>query len=245
VNVSVEEKPDGAPEWMVSFADMITIMMSFFVIMYAVAKSESGKGDKKRSAEQQAVIDSIQYRFGPNWRPFASWGLLPGVTPVKASSGRTAMVAAPPSEDGKLKFQKRDPVRIRVPGRGNRIVIGGVASFRDGQSQLDGSQKPRLRAIAEELAGKPQEIEVLGYASNRPLPDDAPYRDRWDLAYARCRQVAQALRDLKIEPERIRVSVIRANDDGNSGNPPNLLEESRVDVYLTDALNEAPTPSGP
>ena len=62
-----EEKPDGAPEWMVSFADMITIMMSFFVIMFAIASGEAAKG--KRNRQQQATIESLQNRFGPNINP--------------------------------------------------------------------------------------------------------------------------------------------------------------------------------
>ena len=43
MSANPEEKPDGAPEWMVSFADMITIMMSFFVIMFALASGEAAK----------------------------------------------------------------------------------------------------------------------------------------------------------------------------------------------------------
>src|SRR5271156_2659500 len=65
-----EEKPEGAPEWMVSYADMITIIMSFFVIMFALASGEAARGRKS----QQATIDSFQFRFGPRWKPFMSWG---------------------------------------------------------------------------------------------------------------------------------------------------------------------------
>jgi hypothetical protein len=71
-----EEKPEGAPEWMVSYADMITILMSFFVVMFSVASGEAAKG--KRSQQQQVAIESLQYRFGPKWKPFMSWSLMPG-----------------------------------------------------------------------------------------------------------------------------------------------------------------------
>ncbi|MCL4195115.1 MAG: hypothetical protein KJZ87_25480, partial [Thermoguttaceae bacterium] len=54
----VEEKPEGAPEWMVSFADMITIMMSFFVIMFALAAA-------KNEGHAEAVRQSIHDRFSP------------------------------------------------------------------------------------------------------------------------------------------------------------------------------------
>ncbi len=48
-----EEKPDGAPEWMVSFADMITIMMSFFVIMFALASGEAAKAKQQQQASSR------------------------------------------------------------------------------------------------------------------------------------------------------------------------------------------------
>ena len=81
-----EEKPDGAPEWMVSFADMITIMMSFFVIMFAIASGEAAKGAK--AAGNTAAIESLNNRFGPKFQPFASWGLAPGTMPVKQGGSR-------------------------------------------------------------------------------------------------------------------------------------------------------------
>src|SRR6478609_4541171 len=52
-----EEHHEGAPEWMVSYADMITIMMAFFVVMYAMA----GAKDPKKL---QPAIASLHKQFG-------------------------------------------------------------------------------------------------------------------------------------------------------------------------------------
>ena len=57
-----EEKPDGALEWMVSYADMITIMMSFFVVMFALAT----KKDEK--AQQAAAALSLGVAVPAAWR---------------------------------------------------------------------------------------------------------------------------------------------------------------------------------
>ena len=48
-----ETAAEGAPEWMVSYADMITIMMAFFVVLYA-STSNSGVKDKGGKAGEQA-----------------------------------------------------------------------------------------------------------------------------------------------------------------------------------------------
>src|SRR3972149_2767910 len=92
----------GAPEWMVSYADMITIVLAFFVVLYP-PPSGSGKQDKGHStndapaseskndqppqekgegssssgsdenAELQKVFKSLYDRFGPNWTAANCW----------------------------------------------------------------------------------------------------------------------------------------------------------------------------
>ena len=231
-----EEKPDGAPEWMVSFADMITIMMSFFVIMFALASGEAAKG-KKQSANQQAAMESLQYRFGPSWKPFSSWGVAPGNSPLPNSGGKNPVKGhvRPPSDPaGDVKVLKKEQARIRIPGRGDRVVIGGIVFFDDASLALADAQKARLKVIAAELAGKPQEVEILGHASARPLPASSSYRDRWDLAYARCRQTIETLTAMRIDPRRLRIGVVEGSASGGGAAEPG--EDAQVNVYLTDVL---------
>ena len=235
MNATPEEKPDGAPEWMVSYADMITIMMSFFVIMFAIATGEAAKG--KRTRQQQAAIDSLQYRFGPKWQPFSSWAPSPGNSPVRGGGTRDndkRLPDSPGEVGGTVRILKHERARIRIPGHGERVVIGGVVNFDEGSSALATAQSDWLRAIAEELAGKPQQIEIAGHTSPRPLPPGSTFHDRWDLAYARCRQVARLLSTMGIEPERFRVSVAAATEAPAPGE--SQPEDARVDIFLTDSL---------
>ena len=61
------------------------------------------------------------------------------------------------------------------------------------------------------------------------------FRDRWELSYARCRQTAEVFTALKIEPERLRLSVLPANGQQNKGT---LFSEAdvAVRVYLSATL---------
>ncbi len=242
-----EEKPDGAPEWMVSFADMITIMMSFFVIMFALASGEAAK-NKQHNSKQQAAFESLQYRFGPNYRPFASWGLMPGDSPASHAGSRDkSKVLTRPATDpaGEVKVLRREQARIHVPGHGDRTVIGGIIFFEDDAHPLSKEQRDRLKIIAAEMAGKPQEIEVLGHVSSRPLPRGSSYRDRWDLAYARCRQTVALLRELKIDPARLRIGVVQTSGSEAIDGEASPGEDSQVDIYLTDLLPEKYTSASP
>ena len=238
-----EEKPEGAPEWMVSYADMITIIMSFFVIMFAIASGEAAKG--KRTQQQQAAIDSLQNRFGPKYQPFASWGLMPGNSPIRHAGAHEKgkqPIIVPDEEGGTVKVLKRERSRIRIPGRGDRIVIGGVVYFGDKTLALADSQTARLKLIAEEMAGKPQQIEIVGHTSARPLTPDSSFHDRWDLAYARCRQVAKLLGTMKIAPDRLRISVVQTSELQAAGETSTATaEDMRIDIYLTDMVAERAT----
>jgi chemotaxis protein MotB len=231
-----EEKPDGAPEWMVSYADMITIIMSFFVVMFSLASGEAAKG--KRTPQQQVAIESLQYRFGPKWKPFTSWGLMPGNSILPGGGkGRGTSAASPAVGDpgGTVRVLKMEKARIRVPGQGDLIAIGGMVYFAKATADLMPGQDGSMQKIAEELAGKPQQVEIVATASNQPLPLGCLFRDRWELSYARCRQTADLFKSLKIEPERLRLSVLPATAQENKGT---LFSEAdvAVRVYLSTTL---------
>ncbi len=230
------EKPDGAPEWMVSYADMITIVMSFFVVMFSIASGEAAKG--KRSQQQQVAIESLQYRFGPKWKPFMSWSLMPGNSTLPGGGkglGGPALTPAVGDPGGTVRVLKREKARIRVPGQGDTIAIGGMVYFDSASTNLVPEQSGSIQKIADELAGKPQQVEIVATASNQPLPRGCLFRDRWELSYARCRQTAELLTALKIEPERFRLSVLPANAQENKGS---LISEAdvAVRVYLSATL---------
>jgi chemotaxis protein MotB len=238
-----EEKPEGAPEWMVSYADMITILMSFFVVMFSIASGESNNG--KRSKQQEIAIESLQYRFGPKWKPFTSWSIMPGNSYLPGGGkglGSPAPVQAVGDPGGTLLIKKKERARIRVQGQGDTIAIGGLVRFQPSTAKLAADQDDAIERITEELRGKPQIVEIVATASRRPLvPSGAPvppgstYRDRWELGYARCRAVAKILTDASIEADRFRLSVV-PGDNAEAGSEKNAEADDAVRVNLSATL---------
>jgi chemotaxis protein MotB len=229
------EKPEGSPEWMVSYADMITIMLSFFVVMFSVA---SGDNSKDRHNKQQAAIDSLQYRFGPDWKPFTGWSFQPGGAPDKHGIPSHIMhpVSPPTDVTGPTRGPVQGRARVLVMGEGEHIAIGGPVDFAAESVEILPQQQDRLRVIAEEMAGKPQQVDIVSVASDRPLSPTAVYRDRWDLAYARCRRTAELLAQMRIEPSRFRITVRPAA--APVGNKPfgSPTADREVEVYLSEKL---------
>jgi chemotaxis protein MotB len=232
-----EEKPEGAPEWMVSYADMITIIMAFFVIMFAIASGEAAKGKKA----QQSAIESFQYRFGPQWKPFMSWGLSPGNSRLPGGGkglGSPAPTPAVGDPGGTVHVPKKEKQRIRVSGQGDLLSIGKPLNFVQATTELAPGQSETIQSIADELAGKQPQVVIEATVSNQPLPRNGLFRDRWDLGYARCRRAAEIFTSLKVrpvDPERLRLSVIPATADEDKGEPTSEVNAA-VKVYQSTKL---------
>jgi chemotaxis protein MotB len=229
-----EEKPEGAPVWMVSFADMITILLAFFVVMFSVASTDPNTG--KRTKQQEIAIESLQYRFGPKWKPFMTWSIMPGNSNSPGGGkglGSPAPVPAIGDPGGTMIVKKKERARIRVAGQGDTIAIGGLLAFDVATATLAAGQEKSIGRIVEELAGKQQIVEIVATASNRAMPPGSPYRDHWELGYARCRAVADLLAARKIEPSRFRLSVVPGYDSPNSEKYSEADDAVRVNLSAT------------
>lgn len=256
------EQPEaGVPEYMVSYADMLTIMLAFFVVLYSStslsgSKDKGGKsGETPRGGKEPAaaegitgreigteggpdkttderlkkVFDSLYYRFGPDWTASNCW------------------TGGPPELRGKLRFGPTAPRRppgttrddfsmIITPKSADNLVAGGRVYFPVGTATLDAKQTAQIRQMAAELAGKLQKIEIRGHTSRRPLPPKSPFRDHWDLAYARARSVEQCIVAAGIDPERLRLSVASHNEPMvPDADTLKIEQDSRVEIRV---LNE-------
>ena len=284
----------GAPEYMVSYADMLTIMLAFFIVLYASAGTTSsgiskgektGQVDKSREAvgpdkgygpkeggggheavggEQEEgfpgtddplepgtqirderldkVFQSLRYRFGPDWTISNCWTggppQLRNLRPEKLDRGPG------PKSNIRPSWPKpgNDNARARSPRPGDDLLVGGRIYFDEFSADLTDPQVAKLRKAADDLAGKPQRIEIRGHSSRRPLPKDSAYRDPWDVAYDRCRKVRDFLVAQGIDPRRIRLSVAGDNeplDDG--GEPLPTQPNSRVEVRILNEFVQSPT----
>jgi chemotaxis protein MotB len=215
------QPPEGLPDWIMSYADMITILMAFFVVMYAMA-------GQKDSAKEDAVFQSLRNQFGV---VLPGWGLF---TPA-ASRHDTASPANLGNRAANDSLKSNGQRRPHAPWPGEPARVGGVIFFTDDQTALTDAQVNSLKRVASEIAGKPQKIEIRGHASSRE-GGVASSHDRWDLAYARCRRTMEDLVALGIDPRRIRLGVAGENEPILEGGAPSpSVDDGRVEVFM---LNE-------
>lgn len=226
-----------------SYADMITILMAFFVVMYSMAGS-------KDTAKEQAVMKSLREQFGPQWANMTALG--PGPY-VQANSPMARLATAGSREKGNRKqgegSKKLRPIENRQPASlrpGDQPSVGGTIYFSGDATEITPEQKKALNGAINEIAGKALKIEVRGHTARRPLEPNDKYRDNWDLAYERARNVMDYLVKEGIDPKRIRLAVSADNEPlNNNVNAAARGKSARVEIFMLNELIDSAASAKP
>lgn len=229
-----EDAPAGIPEWVVTYGDMMSLLLTFFIML--VSMSELKTDEKIKTA-----VTALQKQFGKETaRSFA-----PGrVSPSSTTNSKHAFSGQSKKMDvkkGGTKAQSPagDFGQVRSLRRGEHVTKGGIIFFEGDAAELDDQQKSELVLAITELSGKPQKIEIRGHTPSKPRAADETQPDAWDLAYARCRRTMEQLVALGIEQKRLRISVAGPNEPGHISDNQQLLKtNARVEVFMLDELTE-------
>lgn len=228
----------GGGAWKVAYADFVTAMMAFFMVMWIIAQ---GKPPVKQAIAQY-FKDPSQFSS----KPTGPTSLLPPGKQTEASSERpkTGLLRGPKRGKGIAVPEKghdpgavADRPSVHVLRNGSRRVVGTLVLFEGDSAELDEAGQQVLERLAPNFKGKPNRIEIRGRASRRATGDDEA--ETWRLCYARCLAVKQYLESHGIEPERIRLSQAGPHEPVAAGNEPEkVAQNSSVELYLLDEFVE-------
>jgi chemotaxis protein MotB len=229
-----EEQEAGIPEWVVTFGDMMSLLLTFFVMLVSMSEI--------KQEQSMALVESLRRQFGYNRSPLS---LMPGrFSPTPSSLNKLPSLGRARRMDtmkggDKVKAPQGDYARVMAIRPSDDSTLGGVIYFEEGSAELTDSHKETLRQAAPAISGKPQKIEIRGHTSSRPLEPDSPYRDHFDLGYARCSKVREVLVRLGVNPKRISMRVAGPNEPIHTGYDPLLRKRNaRVEVFLLDEMAE-------
>ena len=204
-----EDPPAGMPEWIVTFGDMMSLLLTFFIMMASMSEIKS-------QDKYQAMADSMRKQFGfglsqesliPPWAKPRDSALASGATAGRARKQDTLLSGQ------KLRAPANDQASVRIVRPGTKTGVGTTIFFEPDSAELNQENKQELQTEALELGGKPQKIEIRGHTGTKPAPAGSGYDDQWALAYARCRNTMRFLvEELQIDAQRIRIAVAGPND---------------------------------
>lgn len=224
----------GVPEWVVTFGDMMSLLLTFFIMLVSLS-------EVKQEEKYQALVESMKQQFG---YAKAQESLIPGdLRPRNSALSKTATMGRAKRLDtmqggDKVQAPVGDHPRVVIVRPGTKTGIGTVIYFAEGTADLTDEQRAVLSQQADVMQGKSQKIEVRGHTSHKPVASGSGLRDNWDLAYQRSRNVMQYLiEDLNIDARRIRMSVAGPYEPAHIGTDEKKLRQNpRVELYMLDEV---------
>jgi len=234
--MAIEEEDDagGIPEWVVTFGDMMSLLLTFFIMLVSLS-------EVKEEEQYQAMVDSMKKQFGYET---SRASLIPGdIRPRNSALKNLSTMGRAKRQDimqggDKVQAPVGDHPRVMIVRPGTKTAIGTVIYFGEDAVDLTAEHRQILTQLADTIRGKPQKVEIRGHTSHKPVAADRRLRDNWDLAYERSRNVMQYLvGKLNIDSRRIRMSVAGANEPAHIGTDQKKLRQNpRVEIYMLDEV---------
>jgi len=178
--------------WIVSYADMLTLLFALFVVLYATSDANPRKLGQVRESIDRAFdrAFSVGILQGSGSSPiFDGGGIVPGINAIKASNMAeiTAHLNAFAEDRGIVgRIQIReDPNAITISLADNLLFASASAELAPGSQEV-------LLEIAHILAELPNTIRVEGHTDNIPV-NSPEYATNWELSAARASTVLRFL----------------------------------------------------
>lgn len=227
------EESENPHRWLVSYADFITLLFAFFVVMYSISQVNEGKyrvlSDALLSAfENTPTQQPANANATAPEQPPTGDGLLEGVEAPQSIETNNAEQAEQealslpavnaPSEQQKRAFadlygaleQSLQPLIDAgvVALRGNQdwieVDMRSGLLFESGSDVLGSSAEPVMRELADKLAASRNLMRIRGYTDNQAI-DTERFPSNWELSTARAVAVVRKLQSFGIPPARMAV----------------------------------------
>tara|TARA_R110000772_G_scaffold86050_5_gene180403 strand:- start:382 stop:1056 length:675 start_codon:yes stop_codon:yes gene_type:complete len=174
------EAPDEVEDWLVTYADAITLLMAFFVMLVSFSKVDLPMFDEVKAG----IADKI--------------GAGGGDTPL------FDLEASLNFELAEVSPFPPNAINVGFDNQGVVIDFSSGSFFKDGTTELDEGAIPVLEAIREQLRQPPYDIfkvDVEGHTSNRTPPSGSIYPTNWELSASQAARIVRELIDLGVEPK--------------------------------------------
>lgn len=232
--IKKQPPPAGAPAWVLTYGDMMSLLLCFFILLAAFADYEKGGPSERAMMAIASIKEALGVKVAGNAfnNAFAFNALVEKIQ-VAIRDFQTKM-RGESSEEG----LKGKTFRLRRLRDGMEIVIGGPILFEPFSSELTAEGRAALARIAEVLKGHRNMVEVRGHAGEGAPPGDWTYEDAMRLSHARAERVARELVATGLDPRTLRLMAVGENeplrkDQVGLGLP---ADSRRVEIIVRESL---------
>lgn len=188
----------GAPKWLVTFADLMSLLLAFFVLLLSFSSIQEAKFHELAGSLRGAfgVLQS-QQSITINESPPR-----PNITMVQIQQNLIS------EQIEKLKREgEKSGSNVEVEGSGNelRVRLRHQMLFPSGSGALLADATALIDELATLLAITGGSIDIEGHTDNRPI-SNATYLSNWELSSARSMALLRSLETRGIPPPRMSAS---------------------------------------
>lgn len=234
-------RPESAGEdrWLVSYADFVTLLFAFFVVMYAVARS-----NQVELSELSQTLSATFTATPRSMEPIQVGDPLLAASPQVVDSSTEPGYADPHEGDTRIepradRLEERfagidgiDTPRIASDTDWLEISLSSEVLFPAGSVTLRPGALPVLEEVAAFLAEFDNPVTIEGYTDNVPV-NSARFPSNWELSAFRASVVARFLEERGIE--RSRISAVGYGENHpveTNATPEGRARNRRVDVIV-------------
>jgi chemotaxis protein MotB len=223
-----EEEHENHERWLVSYADFITLLFAFFVVMYSISSVNTGK--------YRVLSDALGNAFGRT---------VPVTSATRESMdmsivARQRMISAQKREQAVRREKEQmtnmardilkalEPlvsqgrVRVSQSSRGINVEINASVLFAPGEAKLTSESGQALKAVALVLKNDTHGIQVEGHTDNVPI-SNAKFPSNWELSAVRASSVVRLMEENGVDEKRL----IAVGHGSNEPVLPNDTAEGR------------------
>lgn len=206
-----DESTENHERWLVSYADFITLLFAFFVVMYAVSSINEGKyrilGHSLVSAfksnSSSSLISAQSSEFAPiQIKQVDSINRIEELNSHKAKKQEKMRGMAKDILHALEPLVKDGHVRVTQNSLGITVEINASVLFSPGQAKLAESSSLALQAVAYVIKGHEHEIHVEGHTDNLPIHTES-FPSNWELSTARASSVIRLFVENGVEANRL------------------------------------------
>lgn len=228
-NFPSQPEEEGPGEWIVTYADMVTLLLTFFVMLVAISSVDTERFEK--------IMYSIQYTLGAGVAPGGRVGRIDTHDVRQRSlSTPTGSENEPLLEDIRETINKKDlQDSVQVVQQGNKVIVRvkGQVLFPTASSQFDPQAKKVLDELAKLVMQYPEyRLDVGGHTDPRPI-STPKFDSNWELSALRATAVLRYLVEQGVNPRRMTATGYADTDPiVPNSSLENMAKNRRVEFVL-------------
>ncbi|MDI1472129.1 MAG: OmpA family protein [Thermodesulfovibrio sp.] len=177
VDEKESEEKENHDRWLISWADFLTLLFTFFVALYALSTV-----DKQKAEDLSVSLKTVFKIIDP---------------PIKKDIEKPDVI-----KELEKALSQYPEITIRENHRGYVITVQDTVLFKSGEYELNESSKEVLNKIVVALKMLPNKISIEGHTDNIPVKG-MTLRSNWDLSALRALSVLYYFKDSGISPDRL------------------------------------------